>query len=168
MLIFFSLPILLCPWLVIFVQTEKKDVHEIYAHWLVDFISMIGFGFHQLLDFFTESCTVWIYLWYACALPPILRWCRHNSCHDLLCCTAVVPLWPPADPPYATRVHMTPGKFIFLCKIAVFHHICTPKVCFKCVMAPWVHPGSKYSSSATGCGPIWGCHIHKFIPRGAR
>ena len=41
------------------------------------------------------------------------------------------------------------GRRNFFCKLAIFHHICTPKNCFKCIVVTCVHPGSICSSSAT-------------------
>jgi hypothetical protein len=53
-----------------------------------------------------------------------------------------------ADPYRAMGVHGTPGKFIFLCIITEFHHVCTRKQTFLSVVAPCVHHGPLYSSSA--------------------
>jgi hypothetical protein len=68
----------------------------------------------------------------------LLRWERGNSG------------WVGADLHGATGVHRTPGRNVFLCNLAIFHHVCTPKKMIFMSCDTHVHPVVECSSSATG------------------
>jgi hypothetical protein len=54
-----------------------------------------------------------------------------------------------ADPHVPMGLHRTPGKKDFLCNLAIFHNVCTPKTMIFISCGTRVHPDVEFSSSAT-------------------